>query len=187
MAWQNFACKHEHKATNTTVVFNLLWIILRGTSVFWEGSAETVKCQSEVAHLKGMGSHGTNLMPVHSSTLNRSWRSLSLLPLRSVQGNGAPTQNKNWACDWYAFPTHFNVSFLKLRKAANIPYYLEYWCNFSDKVIELKSCFKQVFSMFTFHVLSLLGSPAFKVLQKMGDKILFQVSRKKIWLAQWKS
>ena len=33
--------------------------------------------------------------------------------------------------------------------------------------------------MFTFHVVSPLGSPAFKVLQKKGEKILFQVSRKK--------
>ena len=37
--------------------------------------------------------------------------------------------------------------------------------------------------MFTFHVLSLLGSPAFKVLQKMGVKILFQALAKKYdWL-----
>ena len=53
-------------------VCHLLWITLRGTFVSWEGSAETVKCQSEGVRLKGMDSRGTNLMTVHSSTLNRS-------------------------------------------------------------------------------------------------------------------
>ena len=51
---------------------NLLWIRLKGTFAFWVGSVATERCQSKEGCLKGMDSHDTNLMPRHSSILNKS-------------------------------------------------------------------------------------------------------------------
>ena len=62
----------ENNKAAAAAVNNLLWIIMVSTFVSWAESFGTVMCQSKEVCSKGMGSHGTNLTPVHSSTPNRS-------------------------------------------------------------------------------------------------------------------
>ena len=62
------------------------------------------------------------------------------------------------------------------------------------QVIEIKSSFEQVLSMFSFHVLhppsyeiqSLVATHSMRC-KRQGTRTLFQVSHEKRWLAHWKS
>lgn len=65
----------------------LLWIRLRGTSVFLVESA----VKSKVECWKEMGSHDIDLMLEHSSTLNKSWKFQFPPLLRWAPGNEEPT------------------------------------------------------------------------------------------------
>ena len=78
---------------------------------------------------------------------------------------------------WNKFLTTFSILLVPLKQ-----------------VIEIKSSFEQVLSMFSFHVLhppsyeiqSLVATHSMRC-KRQGTRTLFQVSHEKRWLAHWKS